>query len=586
MLLSFMIGASIPITAVSNDPSSSATVNYGGISGEVLGTTNQGSLSLSSPTPVDNAVVCAYDPITQTVLACTRTDAYGLYAFSVEAGNYSVYADKDGYYRTTHVNVEVTAGDVAEIDLTLEKIPEEESGWIYGETYTTSSSTDSFYKIPLQGVSICITSISDSYLTADESCTHSNSNGDFKIYADEGNYKVTASKTGYYPSSLYVPVEEGKGAMVEFNLLKRAEPPANPDTGSIYGRILGIDSGSGGASAAISLSSVTVSIMQIGGQIIESSSGDSSVKVYRITSEDGKLVSLESKITNMAEVKATPPSLNPSLSEESLTSSEPITRSISYNFWQTTLTDENGEYKFTLVEPQETYSIRVSKYGYETSAKTVTLEDIAEVNFVLTKRSDISTTPSDPIKITVINESLVAIREIGGEQNTQKIDTAIYAGFVGGELLIENNLESDIVLYDELLSISTLSIDHGSISLVINGDDDLPGGKTIVINAEKGVFDENGNIMLTYDGETILTADDFTDILNPNDDNYRAEYLIVEGSNGIQILVSIPHFSSHAINIYSMVEALGGTTAVMFYIVTCIIAASIFTVSVFVRKKV
>jgi len=203
----------------------------------------------------------------------------------------------------------------------------------------------------------------------------------------------------------------------------------------------------------------------------------------------------------------------------------------------------------------------------------------------LAKRSDITTTPDDPIKIPVINESLTSIREISGEQNTQKIDAAIYAGFVGGELLIENSLESDIVLYDELLSISTLNIDPGRISLVISGDDDLPG-KTIVINAENGVFDENGDIMLTYDGETISMADDFTDILDPTDDNYHAEYLIVEGSNGIQILVSIPHFSSHTINIYSVVDALGGPTAVIFYLFTCTIASVVFMVTIFARKRV
>ena len=125
MLLSFMIGASIPTTAFTATPSVGVTANYGWISGEVLGTTSIGALSLTSPTPLEDAIVCVYDPITLTVSACTETDVYGQYIFSVEPGTYSVDADKYGYRGTTHVNVEVTAGDITEIDLTLYKIQED-----------------------------------------------------------------------------------------------------------------------------------------------------------------------------------------------------------------------------------------------------------------------------------------------------------------------------------------------------------------------------------------------------------------------------------------------------------------------------
>jgi hypothetical protein len=541
-LLLILIGASLQATAATINAvegSNSSTgavrainVNHGWISGEV---TELDSLTISSisSTLLEDVTICVYDSISQNIVASTKTDVYGQYSFSVDVGTYTVYADKEGYSRKTYTGVEVTKADITEVDFTLSKIQEEESGWIYGEVYTTSTSADSYYKILLQGVRICITSISpsltDSYYSTDESCAYSDSSGDYKIYADGGSYKVTASKSGYYSSSKYVSVQEGEGAELNFNLVRKAEPPSLSDRGSIYGRVLGADDDTDADAAPIPLASASVSIRKSGA------------------------------------------------ATSALTASS--------NVWRTTLTDENGEYRFTSLELGETYEIKASKYGYETSSQFVTLENIAEVNFELTKKSDIIIPPDDPIVIIVVNDSLKPLREMSGEQNIQKIDIAISEGYVGGELIIENTLESDIVLYDELLSISSLDIDTGRISLVISGDDDLTG-KTIVINAETGVFDENGNIMLTYDGEEISMADDFTDILDPNNDNYHAEYLIVEGSNGMQILVSIPHFSSHTINIYSVIEALGGIEAVLFYMSTCILASVLFIATIYVRKRI
>ena len=52
-------------------------------------------------------------------------------------------------------------------------------------------------------------------------------------------------------------------------------------------------------------------------------------------------------------------------------------------------------------------------------------------------------------------------------------------------------------------------------------------------------------------------ACNYSDILNPDDDDGKAEYLIVIGSDGIQILVSIPSFSEHIILITEIAEAAG-----------------------------
>jgi hypothetical protein len=47
-------------------------------------------------------------------------------------------------------------------------------------------------------------------------------------------------------------------------------------------------------------------------------------------------------------------------------------------------------------------------------------------------------------------------------------------------------------------------------------------------------------------------ADDINDVLDPNNDGSHPEYLIVLGSNGTQLLVSIPHFSEHSITFFNL----------------------------------
>lgn len=56
------------------------------------------------------------------------------------------------------------------------------------------------------------------------------------------------------------------------------------------------------------------------------------------------------------------------------------------------------------------------------------------------------------------------------------------------------------------------------------------------------------NILVLFDGKEIGMADNYADVLNPNDENVP-EYLVLLGARSTQVLVSIPHFSTHTIEI-------------------------------------
>jgi len=138
--------------------------------------------------------------------------------------------------------------------------------------------------------------------------------------------------------------------------------------------------------------------------------------------------------------------------------------------------------------------------------------------------------------------------------NLELINEAIEKGDVGAKISIRkdqvNIFEHNISIYNGV-EIKNLDIKKGSISFTVSGNE-TGGGKTIVIDIVGSVFDPSSEILVKYDGESIDMADDITDILDPNDDGSHPEYLIVIGSDGAQLLVSIPHFSEHSITFFNL----------------------------------
>ena len=99
--------------------------------------------------------------------------------------------------------------------------------------------------------------------------------------------------------------------------------------------------------------------------------------------------------------------------------------------------------------------------------------------------------------------------------------------------------------------------DKGKIEVNVSSEEE--GGQTIVIDVDNETFNviNINRIQVRYDGEIIGTASNYSDILDPDDDDGKAEYLILIGSDGIQILVSIPSFSEHVILITGISATVG-----------------------------
>lgn len=88
-------------------------------------------------------------------------------------------------------------------------------------------------------------------------------------------------------------------------------------------------------------------------------------------------------------------------------------------------------------------------------------------------------------------------------------------------------------------------------NIEVRVDSPVESGKTVLVNIDnytKKVL-QLEHIVVWVDNQEIGQADDYDDVLDPTDDGDEAEYLILVGGNGIQVLVSIPHFSARTITI-------------------------------------
>jgi len=246
--------------------------------------------------------------------------------------------------------------------------------------------------------------------------------------------------------------------------------------------------------------------------------------------------------------------------------------------WRVTFTDKDGNY-FLELKP-DTYELKAGRRRPSSEIVTIQLavNETVKQNFNI--KGIIQSTGDKPIDII----------------NNTKLVEAIKNGTVGGEITIwQNNsklFEQEIMLYDGI-SIPSLDVEKGKISLIVSGDENS-AGKTIAIATSLDIFDLTKDFVVEYDGEILNMADNTSDVLNPNDDGLHAEYLITIGTDGVEILISIPHFSEHEIIISTLelkgavedlVESVGGPEAAMFYVSICVIASVLFIGTIYIRRR-
>jgi len=546
----------------------------GWISGQVVHTEQtSGNTNTTIGLLLSNVKISVYN-LKGVLLTYTFTDNSGRYLIMLDVGSYRVKAEKEGYATTSRSPINVFSNRGSTVDFDLERVEIITPGWITGTVYATVTNENLSYSYPLQGVIVVLQDASGQihpYNISDGTTT--DKAGKYTIFHESGAFTVKAYKDGYYTSHKQVVINKGEGTTVDFYLKKIN---TSEECCSIFGTVFEMIN-----ETVVPLGNVTVSISRID-SIVLSVIEPRPMEDMPIskTKQNVELSGLSEPIIRTSTSIDKKYIYDATTTVEKKSDQTVLTKSI--EVWKLKITDKNGNYWFDSLEPGS-YQIRVNKQGFETQTKNVVVKDKpVEADFYLEKSS--ITIYLEGI-IMPINYTTAHYREIGG--STQYIDEAILTGDVGGEIIVDGMLQSSVLQYDELMTITPITLENGELSLMVSGDHSL-SGKTIVISAADGLFDRNGDLLIKYDGVSIQLADDLADVLNPNDDGSLPEYLILIGANGIQIMVSIPHFSDHFISIQSVaqvIDAIGGINALILYVAISVIAAVIFVGSIKIRKK-
>ena len=146
-----------------------------------------------------------------------------------------------------------------------------------------------------------------------------------------------------------------------------------------------------------------------------------------------------------------------------------------------------------------------------------------------------------------------------GNDVSDRVHAAIEARKLGGEVHVRG-AATDVYAYDEVnVTVEAPERITAESPLRVVFDGDLEAGRTFVVDVDPNLLD-GPELDLRYsdvhdDGtETEVVfrmAADLTDILDPDDDGGQPEYWVVRDADGIQLMVSVPHWSVHAITVSS-----------------------------------
>jgi len=207
------------------------------------------------------------------------------------------------------------------------------------------------------------------------------------------------------------------------------------------------------------------------------------------------------------------------------------------------MTDNQGQARATYTAPavsrQTAAIITVSFSGDDVYAGSST------ISRVIVLLSDVSSALEN--LQTTMEQMQISVTTLAGALDNLR--DAISAGKVGVSVSIEIEDRSPKVSrefqHDVDVSVKEISIGN-KVEMEVSSESD--SGRTVIINVDNQILPDISNAKVSYDGGEIRLASDYSDILDPTDENVP-EYLILTGASGTQVLVSVPHFSAHTITI-------------------------------------
>ncbi len=226
--------------------------------------------------------------------------------------------------------------------------------------------------------------------------------------------------------------------------------------------------------------------------------------------------------------------------------------------------DDAGRYAIPV--PPGTYTIEASKIGYETgllSEVVVNALDAVEVNVALSPT-------------TIIN------RPSGNQDLIEAvIDAGVVAEKIAGRLDMGASGTFSVTSYDETFSASMVRFVKGTMSFMVS-DTEAAGAIIATRLVDLGGVDD---VSVLVDGRLVPQVS-ISELMAA--DNGSAAYArvidVVDGQTVVYCLVYLPHFSSHTVEIRSVLQA-AGSEALVLYLGVAVVMAFIVVLPIVVVER-
>ncbi len=121
---------------------------------------------------------------------------------------------------------------------------------------------------------------------------------------------------------------------------------------------------------------------------------------------------------------------------------------------------------------------------------------------------------------------------------------------------------ASVTQVDPTFTVSVGKTNGNGVIVSISGEN-VTGPRVLLVNLTGASYttDSLKSLMVTYDGNVISQASSLSQVLNSSPSD-PARFIVLVTSSSVQLLVSIPHFSSHVIQIISGVAGAGSLLAI------------------------
>ncbi len=168
----------------------------------------------------------------------------------------------------------------------------------------------------------------------------------------------------------------------------------------------------------------------------------------------------------------------------------------------------------------------------------------------------------------------------------QNISEGISHGEIGGQVIVDRDrygISETAVSYADMQMMTRVR-ENNRVRVMVSSDSLEDDGKIVSIRIYNEVLEIDAleELEVRFDDKEIEMAEDYDDLVESSDE---AEYLVSMGSEKIELLVTVPHFSTHTIEIAREETGLRPLLDIQYYLPVVLLTSVIVLASVWIAKK-